>query len=47
VANELKRRGVFISPGGVRRVWKRHELETFHKRLKALEAKSAWENFIC
>jgi transposase InsO family protein len=41
IANELRERGFSISAGGVRSVWMRHGIETFKKRLKALEKKVA------
>jgi transposase InsO family protein len=46
VSNELKKQGVFVSPGGVRSIWLRNQLETFKKRLKALEVKMAGESLI-
>ena len=46
VSNTLKQRGIFVSPSGIRSIWLRHDLETFQKRLKALEKVVAAEDYI-
>lgn len=46
VSNELRKKGILISPAGVRSVWTRHELETFKKRLKRLEDKASKEGIV-
>jgi len=37
VSNELRKRGVFVSPSGVRSIWLRNNLESFKQRLLNLE----------
>ena len=46
LSNELRKEGVLISSGGVRSIWQRHNLETFKKRLRALEGKAAQEGIV-
>jgi transposase InsO family protein len=45
-SNELKKKGILVSGGGVRSIWQRHNLETFKKRLKLLEEKAAKEGIV-
>lgn len=46
VSNELRKRGIFVSPSGVRSIWLRNDLANFKQRLKALEAKVAEDGII-
>ena len=46
VSNELKKQGILVSPGGVRSIWLRNDLNNFKFRLKALEAKMAQESCV-
>jgi transposase InsO family protein len=45
-SNELRKQGIFISAGGIRSVWLRHDLEVFDKRLKSLEAHIAKDGLV-
>src|SRR6201987_2163831 len=46
IGEGLKRRGLSISPAGVRCVWQRHDLTSMKLRLKALEAKVAQDGIL-
>ena len=45
-SNELRKRGIFVSPTGVRGAWMRNNLACFGDRLRALEEKVAAEGLI-
>jgi transposase len=46
VSNELRKSGILISSGGVRSIWLRYDLQTFKKRLFALEDRAAKEGIV-
>ena len=46
VSNELRKQGIFVSAGGVRSIWLRHNLANFKQRLTALEKLVAEQGII-
>ena len=46
VSNELRKKGVFVSPSGVRSIWLRNTLQSRKLRLKALEKRVAAEGLV-
>jgi transposase InsO family protein len=46
VSNELRQRGIFVSPSGVRSIWLRNDLASFRRRLAALEKQVAEHGII-
>lgn len=46
VSNELKIKGIMVSPGGVRSIWLRNNLNNLKKRLNALERKMAQDGIV-
>jgi transposase InsO family protein len=45
-SNELRKKGIFVSPSGVRSIWLRHHLGCLKHRLAILEKKSAEEGLV-
>lgn len=45
-SQHLQKQGIIVSGSGIRSIWLRNNLETFKKRLKALEKKSAEEGIL-
>lgn len=45
-SNELRKKGIFVSPSGVRSIWLRNNLASMKQRLLALEKKSAEEGLV-
>src|SRR5262245_34196850 len=45
-SNELRKRGIFVSPSGVRSIWLRHDMGNMKQRLVLLEKKSASEGLV-
>src|SRR5210317_1608954 len=45
-ANELRKKGILVSSGGIRSIWLRHNLDTFKKRLASLEEQAAKEGIV-
>ncbi|MHB8481532.1 MAG: helix-turn-helix domain-containing protein [Nitrospiria bacterium] len=46
VAGELRKKGILVSSGGIRSIWRRHGMQTFQERFSRLKEMGVLENAV-